>query len=304
MAKLNLLDIANRANNDAVVGLIEEVITVAPEFDVIPARTRSGTSYRVGKRTALPTGGFRDANAGVTPGKSTYESEIKPMYFFDALLQVDEAIVKADAGEGDAMGDILANESSGIVQGSGITLGRQIFYGQTADSKGFNGFEAQFGGSAFEVDATGTGTVENAWLAWLDPNWQGVHMVVGNGGQMDLKPWDQQYVPDPADATKQFLAWMSNFSFYCGLAVNSAYSLYRVKNITLAKPLTDQLGATLMSKVPLSRRAGMHWFMSKTALLSLQLARYGVTLTPGQFPPTPDSLAGAPITVTDTLALI
>jgi hypothetical protein len=301
MARLNLLDIANRTGNDAVVGLVEEVVTVAPEFAALPVRTKSGTSYRVGRRVAVPTGAFRNANAGVSPGKSTYVSEVKPMYFFDALLSVDEAIIKADEGE---TGDLLAQEAAGIVQGSGISLGRQIFYGQTADALGFNGFESQFGGSAYEVDATGTGTVETAWLAWLDPNYQGIHLVVGNDGQLDLRPWKQQYVPDPDDATKQFLAWMSNFSFYIGLSMPSIYSLWRVKNITMAKPLTDQLGATLMSKVPLARRAGMTWFMSRTALLSLQLARYGVTLTPGQFPPVPDSLAGAPIVVTDTLALI
>jgi hypothetical protein len=301
MARINLLDLANLTGNDAVVGLIEEVTTVAPEFEVIPARTRKGTSYRVGKRTALPSGGFRDVNAGVAPAKSTYISEVKPMYFFDALLSVDEAIVKADEGE---LGDILALESSGIVKGSAITLGNQVYNGQAADPKGFNGFVTQFQGTGFEVDATGTSTVESAWLVWLDPNYQGIHFVIGNDGEMDLKPWKQQFVPDPLDATKQYLAWMSNFSFFIGLAMGSAQSLWRVKNINATKPLTDQLGAQLLALVPLARRPGLRWFMSKSAQLGLQVSRYTTSYGGTGFPEPPDTLAGIPITVTDILPYV
>ena len=54
-----LLDIAKLNGSDTVVGLIEEVITSAPEFAVLPARTIRGTSYNTVSRTAYPSVGFR-----------------------------------------------------------------------------------------------------------------------------------------------------------------------------------------------------------------------------------------------------
>ena len=69
MAVITLLDIAKLNGNDAVVGLIEENQTYAPELSVFPARTIKGTQYQTGIRTGLSLGHYtpRQArNAGYT----------------------------------------------------------------------------------------------------------------------------------------------------------------------------------------------------------------------------------------------
>lgn len=299
MAVLTLLDLAQRTGSDAVVGLIEEVTTAAPELNVLPIRTKKGTTYRITRRTGLPTVGFRSVNEGVTPSKSTYKQEAKPMYFFDAQLQVDEAVVKADEGD---LGSVLADESSGVMQATGICLGTQTYTGQSADAKGFLGFDSQVSaGAGYYVDATGTGTVGKAWLVWLDPGHQGVHLVMGNDGAIDLGEWTKQQVTDPNAATKRFMAWVNNMSFYIGLAVHAQDSLFYIKNITAAKPLTDALGNQLVAKVPLVRRNGLRWFMNRNTQFLLQNSRSAVGQANVQYPEPPTTLAGVPITVTDSL---
>src|SRR5687767_2178974 len=91
---LTLLDLALR-NGEKVGSVVDDVTTVAPEWSIIPAVPREGTSYDVLRRTALPNGNFRDVGDGVVLTKGGWDRETKPMYFFDAQMDVDEAIVQA-----------------------------------------------------------------------------------------------------------------------------------------------------------------------------------------------------------------
>lgn len=301
LGSLTLFDVAKRTGNDAAIGVIEEVTTVAPEVGVFPARPKAGTSYKLFQRTGLPTGGFRDANAGRTLSQSTGTQKLAEMFFFDCPLQVDEAVVKADDG---SLGDILADEAVAATQGSMITLGNQVWYGANATDKGFDGLKNFV---SDEVSAAGSGGAYNsAYLVWLDPTYKGVFFDVGNNGSMDFGEWQKQQVTDPNDATKRYMAYVNNMAFYLGLNIGSDKSVYRVKQITSAAPLTDALGSELLSKVPIARRANLRWFMNRNASFYLQKSRSSVTNTKSNshgdaFAPEPTHLAGVPIVLTDSL---
>lgn len=291
-----LLDIAARTGSDEIVGLIEDVTTYAPEFSVIPAMTKSGTTYRVTRRTALPTAQFANAGEAVTVGKSIYVQETKEMYWLDCQLRVPESVAKADDRK---LGDFLTSESQGALQAVTNLIGAQVFYGTSADAKGFAGLQAQ---SVGKWPTGGTTNSTSAYLVWLNP--QGVSFVVGNDGQISMPEWAMQAI---TGATTQNMAWVSNISSYLGLQVGSANAVYRVSGITAAAPLTDANGNGLVSKVPLSRRNGLRWFMNRTAAYTLQKSRTGITYVPAgsggspAFPSMPTELAGVPITVTDSL---
>jgi len=299
---LTLLDIAQRSGNDAIVGIIGEVVTSAPEFSVVPAQTRPGTSYKVSRRTALPPFAFRDANSGVNPGKSAWVQDLKPMYFIDAQLEVDEAIVKGDPGEA---GNLLADEASGALESITIGLGTQFYYGQDAQAKGFAGLQTQIADNG-EVNANGGANSTSAYL--VDLSRQGVNFVVGNQGEIALPPWHKQQITKP-DGTK-LMAFVSNISSYIGLQVGSEFSVYRVKGIKATATvnyLTDATAAALVAKIPIKRRGNLRWFMNRTALLTLQLSRSAIGQVGGgnngapAFAETPTTLAGYPITLTDSL---
>lgn len=297
---LTLLDLAKRTNSDPVIGLIEENLVFAPEFITLPVRPIPGTIYKATLRTALPTGGFRGANEGIALTSSSYEQKDVPCFFFDVQMQVDEAIVK---GDDRAIGDVLTDESSGAVEGAMISIGSQIYYGNSADEKGFKGFVANVD-PEMVVDAGGTG--ENTTSAWfVFENTKGVHIPVGNQGAIDMADqWQRQQVTD--DEGKKFFAYVNNLSSYIGLNIGSRYSIGCIKNITSAKPLTDKLGAEMLSKFPIGRQP-TRCFINKDAAYFLQVSRSSIGNQVadkggrGAFSPMPEEIQGIPIQRTDSI---
>ncbi len=297
---LNMLDLAQRTGSDAVIGLVEDVTQYSPEFREFLARPMAGTTYKVSRRVSLPPSGFRNANSGTTSGKSGYVQEIKEMYFLDCLMEVDEAIYKADPRE---MGDVLADEASGALESAVQTIGSQVWYGTAAGALGYSGLSQQI--SADAVYAGGTTNTTSAYLVNLDM--QGVHFDVGNQGEIALPTWARQQLTK-ADGTKYF-GMVTNLSSYIGLAVASAYSVYRARGIDKTNKLTDALGAAVVEQIPASKlaRGRWVWFMNTRARYTLQMSRTAVGQVAAgtgggeAFAPTPTSLEGLPIIVTDSL---
>jgi hypothetical protein len=299
MAYPTLADIAARTGSDAVIGLIEDVTTYAPEFSIFPAAPKPGTSYLVTRRVALPTPAFRGANDPVTITKNRYEQEVKQMYYLDVQLQADEAVVKADTG---ALGNFLTQEAQGALQAAVQHIGSQIWYGTNSDAKGFTGLLAQ---SVGKLTTGGTSSSTSAYLVWMNP--QGVQLVVGNDGAIDMPEWVKQAIQTATN--KQHMAWVSNLASWIGLQVGSNQAVWRVAGITktAGAGLTDARGEALLAEVPLVRRNGLRWFMNRRAAFTLQASRTAITNVAANsggspaFPPTPTELAGVPITITDSL---
>jgi len=301
---LTLLDVAKRTGSDSAVGLIEEVVTHAPEVATYPVRTINGTTFNTTKRTNYPQGGFRGANQGVTLGQSAFAQRLDQCFFFDAQMQVDEAVVNADGGE---VGDLLGNEASGAISGAAISLGTQIYYGTSEDAKGFEGLLANVA-SANTVDATGTGgTRTGVYFVYEDI--QGVHLVAGNNTSILMgsdTEWPKQKVTDGTGKT--YTAYTNNASGYLGLAIGHKDSIVYVKNLTTAKPFTDSLAADAMALFPAHIMASgkVKCYMNRAARLQLQKSRSTVGVTKadasgGSFAPLPTEVQGIEIVVTDSI---
>ena len=304
---LTLVDLVARQYNDVLTGLVEDVTVYAPEFSEIPVVTRPGITYRVGKRTQLPPSQFRIANAGVKPGKSAYRQEVKEMFFVDSPIVVDEMVKKGDDG---SLGDLLAQESQGVLQATVILIGSQLYYGTSSDSNGFQGVRAQLSGVA---GAGGTASSTSAYALWLNPH--GVHFDVGRDGEIALPPFQRYPIPDTNNTGAYYFAWASNLSCYIGLSILSNYSAWAVTGITIHQTnskydqmMSDANAALLVSSIPLVRRNGLKWFMNRTAHFLLQSSRSSINTqvggaasgTPAWSPP-PNACEGYPIVVTDSI---
>ncbi len=303
MATLNLLDIITLQNNDRLTGLVEDVTTFAPEFMVIPADRRVGTQYYIAQRTAYPASQFRQINNGVTPSKSAYKKVIKEMFFMDTIINVDEAVYKADDR---STGDILSHESKGALESTMINIGAQFYYGTSNGAYGFAGLRTQLAGS---VAAGGTTNSSSAYFVWLNP-W-GVSFDVGNDGEFAMPPFQRQQVAATtvnAGGTGHLFAWVSNISSFIGLSVKSNYSIYAVTGIDSTHKLTDAMASSLIALIPLNRRNGLRVFMNRLTHSYLQQSRtvtlFGQgTLRPnqGNIAAPPTDIEGYPITVTDSI---
>ena len=321
---LTLSQLAARSGNDALIGLVDDVIYNSPEMQLLPTRPVVGTSYRVGRVTSFPAAQFTQVGQGATPSNSVFNQEVASLYWLDLQLELAEAIVKAD--EGNTMEDLLTGESSRALRSAFQLLGKQVYYGLSNDPNGFQGLQAVLSGqTGYEIDASAgspnaAGSNSSAYLVRMAND--GVSMAVGRNGIMELAPWAKQQVsvPNgvaPTQATiKKQMAYVSNFSGFFGLTIASQYCAWRIKNISSAIGkanggttfnLTDQLGAELVALIPLQFRKDLRWFMTRDAAFSLQASRTAVTqqvVTPeGDYgwSAEPTKLAGIEIIQTDSL---
>ena len=313
MATTSLYDLAVLDRADEYTGLIEDVTTLAPEFEVFAAHKRPGTWYKIAKRTTLPTIQFRNANAGIAGSKSGYKSEIKQMFFLDGRLQMDEAVWEADSAH---LGALWQLEAAGAMRAASILIGQQVWYGTSADSSGFTGVRTQL---ADVVKAGGTSSSTSSYLVWMDEK-EGARFDVGMDGQFAISAPLRQQVVDPNDSTKAYFAYVGNLKAWVGLNLGSNLSAWGITGVTATSGqwMTDDAASQLLAKIPVARRNNLRWFMNRTAESTLQRSRS--TINPGittyqapfamqpsdaggrpAFAPLPNSCLGYPITLTDSV---
>ncbi len=322
MAQGTLLDIAKLNGSDKVVGLIEQNLTYAPEFSVVPARTIRGTSYKTVTRTTYPGVGFRNANGGVTYTKSAFLNRTHECYIFSGNVRVDVAVANADE---DGPETYKAREASGVMKQSMIDLGSQFYYGTAADTAGFPGlytfwsaFNTELGTTAkIEVDATGSSATTGSSVYGVKFGNDGLQFILGNDSGITLGDWFQQMVNDGTTG-QDYLAWVASMNAWIGLQAANPYCIGRIRDLTAdaGKGLTDSLVEDLLAKYPVGYKPDA-LFMSRRSRRQLQQSR-SVTLSSGVpqittsqaakmssgkevVAPIPTEAGGIPIIVTDSI---
>jgi len=312
MALPTLLDIAKLNGNDRVVGLIEENIKYSPEARLFPLRTVKGTSYKTGVRTGLPTTGFRNANEGQTPSKSTFTQRLIECYIFGGNVQADVAVAKAYE-DGEAAWQMI--EASGVMESAMRKLGSQIWYGVSTDAKGFPGIKAAtaFGattsaGDVITINATGTTASTASSVYVVKFGVQDVQMIAGNNSTFELGDFYKQIVAGPVAGTS-YEAWVSALTSWFGLQIGNENAVRRICNLTAetGKGLTDILMAQLEATFPVGYKPDAY-FVSRRSNSQLQASRtvtlFGqATTRPNQptIAPRPTEYNGVPIIESDSI---
>lgn len=312
MSQVTLLDIAKLTGNDAVVGLIEENIKSAPEMSVIPARTVKGTSYHTGVRTGRPSAGFRSANDGVTPSKSTFDRRLVECFILSSQIIADKAVADAYEDGADAWKSI---EASGVMESVMRAIGSQVFYGTAADGKGFPGLKAflPFGGAtsagdALTINAAGSTATSASSVYAVKFGPQAVQLVFGANQSLALGDWRIQSIAG-ATAGTYFDAYVNALTGWAGLQMGNENCARRIANLTAdsGKGLTDALLAQLLATFPVGVRPDAI-FMSRRSRGQLQASRTVVLNGSGKvrpdqptIAPTPTSFEEIPIIATDSI---
>lgn len=310
MANMTLLDVAKLNGTDAVVGLIEESISAAPEMALFPVRTIDGTGFKTVVRSGLPAVDFIAASQGIAAGKSTFENKRFDCQVLGGRVEVWKSIL--DAPENGTPADIKATEAAGVMEAALRKVGTQIFYGTTAlgSSKGFPGL-VSFVDSGKILDATGTTADTGSSVYFVKFGPRDVSLVMGRNGTMELSEFRIESLSD-SDGNKG-PGEVADLASWIGLQQASKHSVVRIKNLTAdsGKGLTDALLASAMDLAP----AG--WmpdaiFMSRRSRTQLRAARSAVTALRGDgktgtlgggaaYVPTPTDFEGIPIIATDSI---
>lgn len=296
MAVPTLLDIAIANGSDAVVGLVEETIKAHPELAKGAARTIKGIHYKTLIRTGLPTVGFRAANEGVAPTKSTLENRLIETYMFNPRWECDKMV--ADSYE-DGASAYIAMEANGIMEAAMIHLASQFYYGTGNDAKGFPGLIAGYDATNMVVDAGGTtaGTGSSVWGVRFGA--QDVQWVWGNDGNLNLEDVQEQRVLD--GSSNPYTAYVQEILARPGLQVCRSFSIGRIKKLTedSGKGLTDALIGSLLSLYPAGYGPDV-LFMNRRSLKQLRASRTATNPT-GAPAPFPTEAFGVPIELTDAI---
>jgi len=334
MAKvfLTAADIAARRGTDKEIGLVQQIISAAPELAVLSGRPILGTSTTARVQIGISQGGaFRAFGAGALPGAGVYERRRFETFFFDSHLSIDEAEVIAAAQDGDSIGDLQADEVAGAMQDKAIKFSQQFYGGIGLNPAGFPGLKdilAIYNGGGvankgvvdsrtgkplvnyIDAGGVGNGSTECVWYVWNNP--QGISFLFGGNQTVDMKPWIWQYMPDPTNPAKQLRKNITNISGFIGLSAANPWSVACIKNIDATHPWTDALSAKLDALIP-PRVQYTHCFATKRARGYLQQSRQVAIqanqaagnaknlATISQVPST--DLNGVPIYVTDGIQL-
>jgi len=301
-----LLDIVKANGNDAVVGLIDETIKAHPELTMVEARTIKGLNYKARVRTELGrvTGSFRNANEGLDPIKSKYETRMFETFILNPRFECDRAV--ADRYE-DGPKVYIAEENQGVMEGEMQGLGSQFYYGVTNNAKGHPGLIKMYDTDNMVVDAGGTtaNTGSSVWLIETGP--QAVRWVWGENGLFQMSDLRVETLRDAAN--KPFDGYVSSLTAYPGLQVASLQSVVRIKKLTADanKGLTDALLAAALSKFPVGRSPNLI-LASRRSLFQLQVSRTptlvigdGKTAPSQNMAPLPKDYGGIPIMATDSI---
>lgn len=298
-----MLDIAKRNGSDLLIGLIDETVKYVPEVSGITmegkripgmgaARTIKGQQYKTLIRTSLPTAGFRDANEGVTPSKSTYENRLVETFILNPRWECDKAV--ADQSE-DGPEAYIADEAGAVVLAAMQQLGSQFYYGRASDGKGHPGLVDAVQ-AAYTIDRTGNGNAcGSVYAVKFGP--KDVTWVYGQNGQMEVTPVRVETLLDANN--KKFTGYIQELLSYVGVQVASIYSVGRIKNVTAAATLTDAYLYKLLDAMKVVPDA---LFMNRTLRGQLRASRTATNAT-GAPAPTPTDIEGIPIVATESLTM-
>jgi hypothetical protein len=301
-----LLELTKLKGNDATVGLIEENRVVAPEVNTIPGRIIPGINFQTVTRKNVTGGKFTNLNEGVDAANpDDFENKLISCYLFRDLVTVDKAAVMAG---GESIEDLQALAASNRLRGGLLTLGKQTFYGQANDAKGFPGLlDALTAG--LTVNMGGSANVRSSVVA-VKFGAQDVSYVFGQGSTLSLSDWREQSIPDATG--KLIPSFLADITMWMGLQVASIYSVGAIRQIDATgtshdatKHVSDQAVAELLSRMPVGNRPDV-LFMSRRSAYQLQRSRSATTNRQGAgsviWAPQPTESNGIPIVITDSIA--
>lgn len=233
------------------------IVREAPMMEANQALTHIGT-----RDTQLPTVQFRAINDGV-PYSAHKEMQITaPMSLFETMSKVDEEILRL-AGSNAA--GVRQRKDRKFIEAMAQSVADEIFYGSLGDDKlGFNGLATLFASTStypnndstwyYNVhDGGGSGSdTTSIWVVeWGDDK---VHLIYPKGtqGGIEINDLGKQLVAG-VTASTQYVAYVTQFKWRCGLFVADERCVQRIANVETAGSdnlFDDDLLITAINRLP------------------------------------------------------
>jgi len=211
------------------------IIKEAPMMEANQALTHIGT-----RDTQLPTIGKRAINDGVAYAAHKEAQVTAPMSLFETMSKVDEEILRL-AGANAA--GVRQRKDAKFIEAMTQAVVEEIFYGSLADDDlGFNGLATLFASTTTypNNDSTwyynvlsGGGSGSDTTSIWI-VEWGAdkCHLIYPKGtqGGIEVDDLGKQLVSG-VTASTQYVAYVSQFKWRCGLFVADERCVQRIANV-------------------------------------------------------------------------
>lgn len=239
---LSLLDLTRRMDPQGRIAPIVELMERENPFlkDAIFKEGNLPTGHKYVSRTALPTVEWRNLNQGVSASKSKTDPVTETTGILSGLSKLDRDLAKLGGNEAAAR----LSESKGFMQAFENKVESYFFYGSTAtEPNAINGLTPRINSltGAYPkqiIDAgmsSSGGDASSVWIVgWGDETVYGI-TPQGIPGGLHAEDMGKQVVRD-AD-NKEFIAWVTEWSWKLGFCVQDAEFLVRICNIDMGNIL-------------------------------------------------------------------
>ena len=254
MARLTLLDIAKRAGNDQAVGIVESMSQANALLERLPFRPINGSSFRFGRRTALPTVNVRGYNQGVAASKSTVIQVMVECMNIAGMSEVDMLLADDDPRGVKA---VRAEEDASFLAATGNKFNYLAYYGNSATNANERDGVANILNALSLANVAGAGGSGGSSIYFFALNdatgpqgrRKGMQGVLANGQLPSGMDMGLQYVLD-ADNNK-YPAYVTDFIFRPGLAIYDTLSVGRLANIGASnKPTVALISSVIQGMFP------------------------------------------------------
>lgn len=241
---LTLADWSKRRDPSGKTAMIIEALeerTPALQ-DAVTIEGNLPTGHRTTIRTSLPTGTWRQINAGVATEKSTTRQVTDAAGMLETYSEVDKVLA-------DLSGDTAAfrwSEAQAFLSGLGNESERAIFLGNTSDiPEEPEGLDPRYNTlGTYCISAGGSGSDNRSiWLVTWGVNT--CHLFFPKGSNAGIEAEDKGQVTitsagDFGSTSRQFEGYRSHFKHHFGLSLRDERSVVRICNIDYS----DMVGGT------------------------------------------------------------
>lgn len=332
---LTVKDLTASEGASPVVGLVDNIVNVAPELDRVLGRPISGISERSLILTALGSNAaFRKIGGGVQLSAPSFDRKRFNCMPWDCQMEVPEDIL-IEMKDSQLPNQIFERFATAAMRQKALKISRQFYLGSAIDPNGPMGLIDFLALQRTQVDSrTGlkidqvidaganvAGGCQVMWFIKMGP--ADVCWLFGNGRGITMNPWMRQRTL-AADATANNptyrTAWVANTFGYIGTSMANYHAVGAIINIDPVNGTTTANGlindaqiAKLFAKWPITEKPDLAFCTQLTAS-ALQQQRTVTNFVSGEgrgwtkgsapladFPTTLPTMGNIPLIVTDSI---
>jgi len=258
---LDLLRIQDPSNGQLLF-VAETLARKNPIVREVPIMEANQALTHVGSRqSSLPTVQKRAINDGVPKSAHKEIPVTAPMSLFETMSQVDEELLRLAGANAAA---VRQRKDAAFIEAMAQAVADEIFFGSLADDVlGFNGLTTMFNSTTVYpnndstwyynvLSAGGAGGCTSVWIVEWGP--EKAHLIYPKGTQagIEINDLGKQLVAG-VTASTEFVAYVTQFKWRCGLFVADERCVQRLANIERTGAVNiwdDDDMITLINRLP------------------------------------------------------